>query len=264
MNSRSSALRLAATGVLISRQCTSSAPCSSIPVGSVPGIRLERAQNALRWPPGGNLNGQATNPGRRFNLGLSARHATSAPETIDWRRKFATSAPSETILVRDRPGGRRRRLVHVAPATAARPTGRSLRAHPEIISQKARKSAPRAAAARFKPSGALPVEALNSQFQGASARGCAIALAAWRRSAGGSQKDRRTGLASREQSACCDAATQGYHVPRNRGSIGRSERQPGAPAFAGSVPTRLGMGFGKPRLRMGPAVGAANGRKLEL
>jgi hypothetical protein len=46
-------------------------------------MRLESAQNALRSPPAGKRNRQATNPGRSFSLGLSARHATSIPETTD-------------------------------------------------------------------------------------------------------------------------------------------------------------------------------------
>ena len=156
MNKSSSALRLAATGWLVSRQCTSSAPCSFVPVGSVPGIRLDSAQNALRWPPAGKRNGQTTNPGFRFKLGLSARHATSVPDTTDWRKKFARSTASEANLSRDGPfGGKRRKLTQVAPHTAASPTGRSANAHPEIMSQKARRSAARTAHTRGRAAGTL-------------------------------------------------------------------------------------------------------------
>jgi hypothetical protein len=170
MNNRSSAARLAATGWLVSRQCTSRAPCSFMPVGSDPGIRLERAQKALRSPPGGRRNGQTTNPGFRFKFGLSARQATSVPETADWRKKLAASAPSDASLNRDAFGGRKRKLVHVAPATAASPTGRSAGAHPEIMSQKTRKSADRPAAARARPEGALSAGALNGPIQLARTR----------------------------------------------------------------------------------------------
>ncbi len=113
-----------------------SAPSSFVPVGGVPGIRLESAQNALRSPPSGNRNGQATKPGLSFSLGLSARQATSVPETTDCRKKLAASVQSEASLSRDRFGGRKRKLVQVAPATAASPTGRSAGDHPEIMSQK--------------------------------------------------------------------------------------------------------------------------------
>jgi hypothetical protein len=101
---------------------------------------------------------------------LSARQATSVPETIDWRKKLATSNASETNLTRDPPGGSRLKLIHVALATAARPTGRSAGAHPEIMSQKARKSVARAAAARLRPSAASRVEVLNGQIQRTRAR----------------------------------------------------------------------------------------------
>ena len=152
-----------------------SAPFSSVPVGSVPGIRLESAQNALRAPPAGKRNGQATKPGRSCNFGLSACHATSVPETMDWRKNLAARDASAAILTRDRPGGEKRRLVQVAPATAARPTGRSAAAHPEIMSQKARKSTARKAAARFRSIVDLPVAALNGQIQRAPATQFAIA-----------------------------------------------------------------------------------------
>jgi hypothetical protein len=93
------------------------------------------------------------NPGCSFMLGWSARRATSTPDTKDWRKKFARSATRDANLSCDRFGGRRLRLAQVAPATAASPTGRSVKPHPEIISQKARKSAARTAAARGKPTG---------------------------------------------------------------------------------------------------------------
>jgi len=178
MNNCSSAARLAATGWLVSRQCTSRAPCSFMPVGSVPGIRLERAQKAVRLPPGGRRNGQVTNPGLRFKFGLSARQATSVPETADWRKKFARSAASDASLNRDAFGGRKRKLVHVAPATAASPTGRSAGAHPEIMSQKTRKNADRPAAARARPAGTLFGVALKGSAQPAKPKRCSVARTA--------------------------------------------------------------------------------------
>src|ERR1700722_20551460 len=111
MKSCSSALRLAAIGCLISRQCTSSAPCSSVPVGSVPGIRLDKAQKALRLLPAARRNGQATNPGSSFRLGLSARHATSHPETTDWLKKPATTDAIAASPYRDANGGRKPKLT---------------------------------------------------------------------------------------------------------------------------------------------------------
>jgi hypothetical protein len=165
MNRSSSALRLAATGWLVSRQCTSSAPSSSAPVGSVPGIKLESAQNAFRWLPVGKRNGQATNPGFSLRLGRSARHATSVPDTKDWRKKFARSATRDANLRCDRFGGNRRRLTQVAPATAASPTGRSVNPHPEIMSQKVRKSAARTAAARGKPTETVSDGVFNAGIQ---------------------------------------------------------------------------------------------------
>jgi hypothetical protein len=136
-----------------------------VPVGSVPGIRLESAQNALRSPPSGKRNGQATNPGLSLKLGLSARQATSVPETTDWREKLAASVASEASLNRDRFGGSKRKLTHVAPATAATPTGRSAGAHPEIMSQKMRNSAARAAATRARRRVTLSAGALNRPIQ---------------------------------------------------------------------------------------------------
>ena len=151
-------------------------------------MRLESAQNALRAPPGGNRNGQVTNPGRSCNFGLSARHATSTPETIDWRKKLAARDANAAILGCDPPGGEKRRLIQVAPATAARPTGRSAGAHPEIMSQKARKSVARKAAARLRPTVESPVATLKGQIQRALATRLAIAAregAAGRKSAHG-------------------------------------------------------------------------------
>ena len=165
MNKSSSALRLAATGWLVSRQCTRSAPSSFVPVGSVPGIRLENVQNALRWPPSGKRNGQTTNPGFNFKFGLSARRATSVPDTADWRRKLAASVASEPNLSRDPCGGRRRKLTQVAPTTAASPTGRSAGAHPEIMSQNARRSVARTAHARGRPTGTFSDCGLNAPIQ---------------------------------------------------------------------------------------------------
>jgi len=93
---------------------------------------------------------------------LSARQATSVHETTDWRKKLATSLASGASLSRDRFGGSKRKLTHVAPMTAASPTGRSAGAHPEIMSQKMRNSAPRVAAARATLNEALSARALNN------------------------------------------------------------------------------------------------------
>jgi hypothetical protein len=198
MNNCSSTARLAATDWLVSRQCTSSAPCSFAPVGSVPGIRLESAQNALRPPPGGRRNGQATKPGFRFKLGLSARRATSVPETTDWRKKFVRSAASGARLKRDTFAGRKRKLVHVAPATARNPIGRSAGAHPEIMSQKMRKSADRLAAARARPARAVSDVALKGLAQPAKPRRCTVAQTAAQRPASweSGHADRSSGSAS--------------------------------------------------------------------
>ncbi len=198
MNRRSSAARLAATGWPVSRQWTRSAPFSSVPVGSVPGIKLESAEKALRAPPGDMRKGQATNPGRSCKFGLRARQATSAPETTDWRRKLAASDAREPSLSRDLPAGRNRRLVQVAAATAARPTGRSAGAHPEIMSQKARNNAARLTTIGPRAGETSPVGALNGRVQRAPATQYAIAPTARkgtpRKKSG--QVDRRRGSAS--------------------------------------------------------------------
>jgi len=229
MNRRSSTPRLAATGCPTSRQWTRSAPFSSVPVGSVPGIRLESAQKALRWLPGGKRNGQVTNPGRNCNFGLSARQATSAPDTTDWRKKLAASDTSEAILSRDRLGGRKRRLVHVAPATAARPTGRSAGAQPEIISQKARKRAARAAAPRAMPIGASPVGALNRQIRRPPATQWAIAQAAQEGTARqkSGQVDRRLGSASEISIRLLQRGEELSRSPRRRKDRRPSASPPG-------------------------------------
>ena len=128
------------------------------------------------------------------------------PETIDWRKKLAARDASDNPQLRS-PGGRRRRLVHVAPATAARPTGKSAGAHPEIMSQKARKSAARKAAARLRRRGS-PVAALKRQIRRAFATRFAIASRPGRNR----RPDIRpvavacVGRHPRLQSACCDAA----------------------------------------------------------
>jgi len=96
---------------------------------------------------------------------LRARQATSVPEITDWRKKLAASAALDASLNRDPFGGRKRKLVHVATATAASPTGRSVGAHPEIMSQKTRKSTARAAAARARPGDTLSVTTLNGPIQ---------------------------------------------------------------------------------------------------
>src|ERR1700722_5597604 len=165
MKSCSSAARLAATGCLMSKQCTSSAPCSSVPVGSVPGIRLDKAQKALRLPPARRRSGQATNPGCSRSFGERARHATSTPETSDWPKKLATTDATAAGPYRDANGGKKRKLTQVAPTTAAIPTGRSAGAHPEIMSQNARKNAARAAATRDRLREPFPAGALNAAIQ---------------------------------------------------------------------------------------------------
>ena len=126
---------------------------------------LDKAQKALRLPPAGRRNGQATNPGSSFRLGLSARHATSTPETRDWRKKLATTDAIAASPYRDANGGRKRKLTPVAPTTAASPTGRSAGAHPEIMSQNARKNAARAAATRDRLREPFPAGALNAAIQ---------------------------------------------------------------------------------------------------
>jgi hypothetical protein len=121
-------------------------------------------------PPAGRRNGQATNPGCSFKLGLSARHATSVPEATDWRKKLAASDAIAASLYRDPNAGRKRRLTQVVPTTAAIPTGRSAGTHPEIMSQNARKNAARTAATRKR----LPPGALNAAIQGRKRRRRAV------------------------------------------------------------------------------------------
>ena len=136
-------------------------------------MRLESAQNALRSPPSGKRKGQATNPGFSFRVGLSARQATSVPETTDWRRKLATSAASGPSLNRGPFDGSKRKLAQVAPATAASPTGRSAGPHPEIMSQKVRRSAARVAAGPARPGEASSAGVLNRPVQHAKPTQCA-------------------------------------------------------------------------------------------
>jgi hypothetical protein len=85
---------------------------------------------------------------------------------MDWRKKLAASDAIAASLYRDPNGGRKRRLTQVAPTTAAIPTGRSAGAHPEIMSQKARKNVARTAATRKR----LPAGALNAAIQGRKRR----------------------------------------------------------------------------------------------
>ena len=73
-------------------------------------------------------------------------------------------------LYRDPNGGRKRKLTQVAPTTAAIPTGRSAGAHPEIMSQKARRNAARAVATRTR----LSARALNAAIQGRKRRRRAV------------------------------------------------------------------------------------------
>src|SRR5208283_5189843 len=120
---------------------------SSIPTGRVPGMRLASAENALRAFPGGKRKGAVTNPGRKSSSGRNARLAKSSPDTTDPRKKLTANVASAPSRSHDPLAGRRARLVQVAPATAASPTGRSAAFQPEIASQKAKKSAPREIAA---------------------------------------------------------------------------------------------------------------------
>src|SRR5271166_6641490 len=120
---------------------------ASTPTGSVPGMRLASAENALRAFPGGKRKGAVTNPGRRSSSGRRARLATSNPDTTDPRKKLTASVTSAPSRMRAPCGGRSARLAQVAPAAATSPTGRSAAFHPEIASQKAKKSAPRVMAA---------------------------------------------------------------------------------------------------------------------
>src|SRR5271165_1934420 len=138
---------------------------SSIPTGSVPGIRLASDENALRALPGGKRKGAVTNPGRRSNSGRKARRATSNPDTTDPRKKLTARAASAPRRSHEPLAGRRARLVHVAPATAASPTGRSAVFQPEIASQKAKSSAPRDAAALARRGGLSPSRALKDELR---------------------------------------------------------------------------------------------------
>src|SRR5271157_3387614 len=110
-------------------------------------MRLASAENALQALPGGRRKGAVTNPGRKSSSGRKARLATSNPPATDPRTKLTASATSVPNRMRAPCGGRRARLVQVAPATAASPTGRSAAFQPEIASQKAKKSAARVTAA---------------------------------------------------------------------------------------------------------------------
>ena len=166
------------------------------------------------------------------------------------------ATPSETILSRDPPGGRKRRLVHVAPATAARPTGRSAGAHPEIMSQKARKSAAREAAARLRPTADIARRRAQGSNPARAREACAIArLRPAKEPQAGNPPRVVAGVARhpRLQSACCDAA-QSYHVPRNRGSIGRPASAPSE--SAAPVEERLWKGHAQNESAvMAPEVG---------
>src|SRR5271166_5142762 len=104
---------------------------ASTPTGSVPGMRLASAENALRAFPGGKRKGAVTNPGRRSSSGRKARLATSIPDTTDPRKKLTASLKSAPSRSHAPLAGRRARLVQVAPATAASPTGRSAAFQPE-------------------------------------------------------------------------------------------------------------------------------------
>ncbi len=207
-----------------------STPSSFAPVGSVPGIRLENAQNALRWPPGGKRNGQATNPGLSLKLGSCARHATSIPDTADWRRKLAASVASEPNLSRDPCGGRRRTLTQVAPATAASPTGRSAGAHHEIMSQKARRSVARTAHTRGRPTGKLSF-GLNAPIQDQRRPARGVGSTPTRRAACGASAhaDRSNGPASAVSSP--NAATRGratMFIGTGKESVHRAGRGSGS------------------------------------
>jgi hypothetical protein len=164
------------------------------------------------------------NPGFSLMLGLSARHATSVPETTDWRKKFASSATSDANLSCDRFGGRRRRLVQLAPATAASPTGRSAKPHPEIMSQKARKSVARTATARGRSTETLPDGGLNAPIQSvrrAVARPSAPKPACER----SHDADRSSGSAYETSIPSRYEGGQGYHVRSGWESIGTANER---------------------------------------
>ena len=94
---------------------------SSIPTGSVPGMRLASAENALRAFPGGRRKGAVTNPGRRSSSGRRARLATSNPDTTDPRKKLRASAARAPRRMRAPCGGRSARLAQVAPGGGRQP-----------------------------------------------------------------------------------------------------------------------------------------------
>jgi len=136
---------------------------ASTPTGSVPGMRLASAENALRAFLGGKRKGAVTNPGRRSSSGRKARLATSNPDTTDPRKKLTASLKSAASRSHAPLAGRRARLAQVAPATAASPTGRSAAFHPEIASQKARKRAARDAAALARRGGLASSRAVKDE-----------------------------------------------------------------------------------------------------
>jgi hypothetical protein len=117
----------------------------------------------LRAFPGGKRKGAVTNPGRRSSSGRRARLATSNPETTDPRTKLTASVASAPSRSHVPLGGRRARLVHVAPATAASPTGRSAGFQPEIASQKAKNRTPRETAALARRDGLRSSRALKDR-----------------------------------------------------------------------------------------------------
>ena len=97
-----------------------------------------------------NATDRRPSPGSSRRFGLRARHATSVPETTDWRKKFATSATIERKPVA-RPNRRQKAQAHPGRAGhGGDPDRKVSNAHPEIISQNARKNTARAAATRAR------------------------------------------------------------------------------------------------------------------
>ena len=165
---------------------------------------------------------------------VRARNNRLAQKTHGKRRQRAKPQPRSF-------GGRKRRLVQVAAATAASPTGRSAGAHPEIMSQKARNSAARVAAIGPKAGEASPVGALNGQIQHAPATQCPIAPTPGREHRARNLARLIAGAARhpRSQSVCYDAARELSCSPRQGKHRGRDHRRrapsaAGCPAWADS------------------------------
>jgi hypothetical protein len=169
MSIASSSVNCAATGWSVSRQWMRSVPRSSTPAGSVPGSRLATVHTALRAAPGATRIGQVTKPGRNGRRGSSARHATSAPATTDWRRKRASARSNALGDRRHAPAGRSLRLVHVAATTATVPAGSPAGSAPDRTSHNAVNQAARVAVAGSEPAGKpywLLTECAPAKYEG--------------------------------------------------------------------------------------------------